>query len=215
MIEVKNLTKLYGNFVAIKNVSFKAERGLDPRFSGPQWRRQDHHDADHHRLHAGQRRDRADRRAGHIFAIARGAPPDRLSAGESAALHRYARRAYLRFVAKLRGVPRAKMEAALEHVLEVCGLVEMARADLRAAVQRLPPARRAGAGADSRSAGAGARRADDRTRPAPDSRDSRPDPRAVGRSHDRALDPYPARGLADLRQGRDYQRRAAWCWKSS
>src|ERR1039458_10508457 len=33
--------------------------------------------------------------------------------------------AYLRFVAKLRGVPRAKIEPALEHVLEVCGLADM------------------------------------------------------------------------------------------
>jgi len=27
MIEVKNLTKVYGNFVAVKDVSFKAENG--------------------------------------------------------------------------------------------------------------------------------------------------------------------------------------------
>ncbi len=34
--------------------------------------------------------------------------------------------AYLRFVAKLRDVPRAKIESALEHVLDVCGLCDMA-----------------------------------------------------------------------------------------
>src|SRR5260221_293965 len=34
--------------------------------------------------------------------------------------------AYLRFVAKLRDVPRAKIDAALEHVLDVCGLSDMA-----------------------------------------------------------------------------------------
>src|SRR5512137_1721140 len=35
MIEVKNLTKLYGNFLAIKGVSFKAERGSILGFLGP------------------------------------------------------------------------------------------------------------------------------------------------------------------------------------
>src|SRR5262249_24977632 len=35
MIEVKDLTKLYGNFVAIRNVSFKAERGSILGFLGP------------------------------------------------------------------------------------------------------------------------------------------------------------------------------------
>jgi ABC-2 type transport system ATP-binding protein len=34
--------------------------------------------------------------------------------------------AYLRFVAKLRSVPRAKIQSALDHVLEVCGLKDMA-----------------------------------------------------------------------------------------
>src|SRR5713101_8086465 len=35
MIEVRNLTKIYGNFVAIKNVSFKAEPGRILGFLGP------------------------------------------------------------------------------------------------------------------------------------------------------------------------------------
>ena len=35
MIEVKNLTKVYGNFVAIRDVSFKAERGSILGFLGP------------------------------------------------------------------------------------------------------------------------------------------------------------------------------------
>jgi ABC-2 type transport system ATP-binding protein len=35
MIEVKNLTKLYGNFVAIRDVSFKAEKGSTLGFLGP------------------------------------------------------------------------------------------------------------------------------------------------------------------------------------
>src|ERR1700675_4469003 len=34
--------------------------------------------------------------------------------------------AYLRLVAKLRSVPRAKIQSALDHVLEVCGLTDMA-----------------------------------------------------------------------------------------
>ncbi|HSR57949.1 MAG TPA: ATP-binding cassette domain-containing protein, partial [Candidatus Binataceae bacterium] len=35
MIEVKNLTKSYGNFVAIRDVSFTAERGSILGFLGP------------------------------------------------------------------------------------------------------------------------------------------------------------------------------------
>src|SRR5712671_923081 len=35
MIEVKNLTKIYGNFVAIKDVSFKATKGEILGFLGP------------------------------------------------------------------------------------------------------------------------------------------------------------------------------------
>jgi ABC-2 type transport system ATP-binding protein len=35
MIEVKNLTKAYGNFVAVKDVSFKAENGSILGFLGP------------------------------------------------------------------------------------------------------------------------------------------------------------------------------------
>ena len=60
MIEVKNLTKAYGNFVAVKDVSFKAENGSILGFLGPERRRQDHHDAHHHRVHAGERGHRAD-----------------------------------------------------------------------------------------------------------------------------------------------------------
>ena len=35
MIEVKNLTKVYGNFTAVKGISFKAERGQILGFLGP------------------------------------------------------------------------------------------------------------------------------------------------------------------------------------
>src|SRR5229473_5501189 len=35
MIEVKNLTKVYGDFVAVKDVSFKAESGSILGFLGP------------------------------------------------------------------------------------------------------------------------------------------------------------------------------------
>ena len=54
--------------------------------------------------------------------------------------------AYLRFAGKLRGVPRGNLEDALEHVLDVCGLEGVRHPDLRAALQGLPPAGRAGRG---------------------------------------------------------------------
>jgi ABC-2 type transport system ATP-binding protein len=39
MIEVKNLTKRYGDFVAVRDVSFKADRGSILGFLGPERRR--------------------------------------------------------------------------------------------------------------------------------------------------------------------------------
>jgi len=125
MIEVKNLTKAYGNFVAIRDVSFKAERGSILGFLGPNG--------------AGKTT---------TMRIITGFMPATLGTvlvdGLDIFTHSLEARAkigylpenpplyvdmrveaYLRFVARLRGVARAKLDGALEHTLKVCGLEDM------------------------------------------------------------------------------------------
>lgn len=126
MIEVKNLTKSYGNFVAVKGISFKAERGQILGFLGPNG--------------AGKTT---------TMRIITGFMPASEGTVEIDGLDIFtnsleARRCigylpetpplysdmrvegYLRFVAKLRGVRRMAVDGAVEHVLEVCGLTDMA-----------------------------------------------------------------------------------------
>lgn len=126
MIEVKNLTKAYGNFVAVKGISFKAERGQILGFLGPNGAGKtttmriitgfmpatsgtviiDGLDIFTNSLEAR-------RRIGYL--------------PENPPLYSDMRvDGYLRFVAKLRGVKRSEVEAAVDHVIKVCGLTEMA-----------------------------------------------------------------------------------------
>jgi len=126
MIEVRHLTKTYGNFVAVRDVSFNAERGSILGFLGPNGAGKtttmriitgfmpatsgtvviDDLDIFENSLEAR-------RRIGYL--------------PENPPLYSDMRvDAYLRFVARLRGVARSKIEEALEHALHVCGLEEMA-----------------------------------------------------------------------------------------
>ncbi len=126
MIEVKNLTKVYGNFVAIQNVSFKAERGRILGFLGPNGAGK----TTTMRIITGympatsgtvlidgldifSQSLQARRRIGYL--------------PESPPLYADMRvDAYLRFVARLRGVTRSALEEAVAHVLQVCGLEDVA-----------------------------------------------------------------------------------------
>ena len=122
---------------------------------------------------------------------------------------------YLGFVANSWECDAPRVDEAVEHVAH---RLRPDRGDARVCGQLSKGFRqRVGlaAGADSRSAGAGARRTDHRPRPAPDPRIREPHPRARRRAHGHPLDPYPAGGRADLREGRDYQRRprgGGRCW---
>jgi ABC-2 type transport system ATP-binding protein len=126
MIEVKNLTKLYGNFVAIRDVSFKAEKGSILGFLGPNGAGK----TTTMRIITGfmpassgtvvidgldifSQSLEARRRIGYLPENPPLYPDMRVDA-------------YLRFVARLRGVPRSRIEEALEHVIDSCGLAEMA-----------------------------------------------------------------------------------------
>src|SRR3984957_11114345 len=125
MIEVRHLTKVYGNFVAVRDVSFNAERGSILGFLGPN----------------GAGKTTTMRIiTGFMPASAGTVVIDDLDIFENSLEAR--RRivylpenpplysdmrvdAYLRFVARLRGVPRSQIENALEHALDVCGLEDM------------------------------------------------------------------------------------------
>jgi ABC-2 type transport system ATP-binding protein len=126
MIEVRNLTKVYGNFVAVRDVSFNAERGSILGFLGPNGAGK----TSTMRIITGfmpassgtvliddldifENSLEARRRIGYL--------------PENPPLYSDMRvDAYLRFVARLRGVERANLENALEHALHVCGLEDMA-----------------------------------------------------------------------------------------
>ncbi len=126
MIEVKNLTKAYGSFVAIRDVSFKAERGQILGFLGPNGAGK----TTTMRIITGYmpatsgtvvidgldiftQSLQARRRIGYL--------------PENPPLYSDMRvDGYLRFVARLRGVSRSALEEALARVVEVCGLSEVA-----------------------------------------------------------------------------------------
>jgi ABC-2 type transport system ATP-binding protein len=126
MIEVRNLTKSYGNFVAISDVSFTAERGSILGFLGPNGAGKtttmriitgfmpatsgtvlvDKLDVFNESLEAR-------RRIGYL--------------PENPPLYSDMRvDDYLRFVARLRGVPRSRLDEALDHVIGNCGLEQVA-----------------------------------------------------------------------------------------
>jgi ABC-2 type transport system ATP-binding protein len=125
MIEVKNLVKSYGNFVAVKGISFKAENGSILGFLGPNGAGK----TTTMRIITGFMPatagtvliDGLD-----IFANSLAARAKIGYLPESPPLYTDMRvEGYLRFVAKLRGVANAKINDALDHVLEVCGLTDM------------------------------------------------------------------------------------------
>jgi gliding motility-associated transport system ATP-binding protein len=125
MIEVKNLTKVYGNFVAIRDVSFTAERGSILGFLGPNGAGK----TTTMRIITGFMPATAGTVVIDDLDIFTQSLEARRRIGylpENPPLYLDMRvEAYLRFVARLRGVPRAKLDEALEHFLKVCGLADM------------------------------------------------------------------------------------------
>jgi ABC-2 type transport system ATP-binding protein len=126
MIEVKNLTKSYGNFVAVKGISFKAEPGQILGFLGPNGAGK----TTTMRIITGFMPatdgtvliDGLD-----IFANSLEARKRIGYLPENPPLYSDMRVVqYLRFVARLRGVRRTEVEAAVEHAINTCGLSEMA-----------------------------------------------------------------------------------------
>jgi ABC-2 type transport system ATP-binding protein len=126
MIEVKNLTKAYGSFVAVRDVSFKAEDGQILGFLGPNGAGK----TTTMRIITGYMPATTGTVLINGLDIFSNSLEARRLIGylpENPPLYTDMRvDGYLRFVAKLRGVKRAAVEAAVEHALRVCGLSEMA-----------------------------------------------------------------------------------------
>ena len=126
MIEVKNLVKAYGSFIAVDGISFRAERGQILGFLGPNGAGK----TTTMRIITGFMPatsgtvliDGLDIFANSLEARRRiGYLP------ENPPLYSDMRVVpYLRFVARLRGVRRSEVEAAVERAVNVCGLAEMA-----------------------------------------------------------------------------------------
>jgi len=125
MIEVKNLTKVYGNLMAVNDISFKAEPGQILGFLGPNGAGK----TTTMRIITGfmpatsgtvlidgldifSQSLEARRRIGYL--------------PENPPLYADMRvRSYLRFVARLKGVPRSAIDQSLEHAAKVCGLEQV------------------------------------------------------------------------------------------
>ena len=126
MIEVKNLTKAYGSFVAVKGISFRAESGQILGFLGPNGAGK----TTTMRIITGYMPATSGTVVIDGLDIFANSLEARRLIGylpENPPLYADMRvESYLRFVAKLRGVKRSAVESALEHMLEVCGLTDMA-----------------------------------------------------------------------------------------
>ncbi|MGH8013991.1 MAG: ABC transporter ATP-binding protein [Candidatus Binataceae bacterium] len=125
MIEVKNVSKSYGSFLAVQGISFKAERGQILGFLGPNGAGK----TTTMRIITGfmpassgtVEIDGLD-----IFANSLEARKRIGYLPETPPLYGDMRvESYLEFVARLRGVKRSAVDAAVDHMVDVCGLREM------------------------------------------------------------------------------------------
>ena len=125
MIEVRNLTKHYGEFVAIRDVSFTAESGSILGFLGPNGAGK----TTTMRIITGFMPATSGTVLIDGLDIFTQSLEARRKIGylpENPPLYADMRvDAYLRFVARLRGVPRSKLADALDHAISVCGLKDV------------------------------------------------------------------------------------------
>src|SRR5260370_32901682 len=122
MIEVKNLTKAYGDFVAVRNVSFKAESGSILGFLGPNGAGK----TTTMRIITGLMPASAGTVLIDGLDIFNQSLEARRRIGylpENPPLYADMRvEGYLRFVARIKGVASSQLEEAIEHAIKVAGL---------------------------------------------------------------------------------------------
>ena len=125
MIEVKNLTKTFGNVVAIKDICFNAKKGEILGFLGPNGAGK----TTTMRIISGFMPATAGTVLVDDLDIFTQSLEVRRRSGylpENPTLYNEMRvDAYLRFAGKLRGVGRDQLDGALDHVVEVCGLKDV------------------------------------------------------------------------------------------
>lgn len=127
MIDVQHLTKHYGDLTAVSDVSFRAEAGQILGFLGPNGSGK----TTTMRIITGFMPASAGtvKVAGHdIFEESFAARKQIGYLPESPPLYNdMTVTTYLRFVARIKGMPRSDIPAALDYALERCGLTEVAR----------------------------------------------------------------------------------------
>ena len=122
MLEVQNLTKRYGDIVAVRDVSFTAAQGQILGFLGPNGAGK----TTTMRILTGYLPATSGTARVAGFDVFTESEEVRRRIGylpESPPLYtEMATEAYLRFVARIKGMPRAAIEEAIERVLHTCGL---------------------------------------------------------------------------------------------
>ena len=170
MIEAQGLSKFYGGFAAIQDVSFKINRGEVVAFSRSQRRGEEHDDEGTHRVSGGVGRGCVYRRAQHGNRPVRRLGGSGIPAGKRAPLRRYDAQSAPRILRDgTRAVGLSSPGTNFRGGRVVC-VRERDRQAGREALARLSPASGHGAGAAPRTGGAHSGRADGRARPEPDSR---------------------------------------------
>ena len=176
MIKVEGLTKRYARNVAVDDISFEVQKGQIVGFLGPNGAGKTTTmrvltcflpptagTANVAGFDVIEKPMEVKRRIGYLPET----PPlyPEMEVGE-----------YLDFAGRLKGLSGAELNRRIDEVSGRCNVADVrAQAD-RQAVQRLPPARRAGAGDHPQPRRTDPRRADLRSRSQADDRDPRPDP---------------------------------------
>ena len=117
-------------------------------------------------------------------------------------------RDYLDFVARIKGVPRAERKARVKSVDGAHAGRRHGQPPLRQALEGIPAARRARAGAAAQPGGADPRRADGGPRPEADHRDAAAHQGARGRPHGHPEHAHPSGSQPDLPPRRHHQQGA-------
>ena len=207
VISVAHLSKKYGNFIAVDDLSFEVARRRGAGLPRPQRRGQDDDDADGHRVPAAVEGPRAHRRIRPLRPAHPGQAEDRVPAGEPAALPGDDGAPLPALRGRAQGRARRPGEGRRRRGRSIARGSARWRTGGFHAVEGLPAARRPGAGHRARAAGAHAGRTDIEPRPEAALRGPRTHRGAQGPAHGHPLDAHPARGQRGRRPRRHHQPR--------